>query len=209
MYGVLGIKLELSRCPHCSIARPNMVMKSGYSTTNYKQENYRYWKTYACETCGGVVLGSGYEDAQRNPNAVCYDLYPSTKMADEVIPEKPRSFLTQAMESIHAPSGAIMLCASSVDAMLKDKGYSNGNLYSRIDKASSDHLITNEMALWAHEVRLDANEERHAEEGKSMPDQKDAERCVDFVLALSEFLYVLPKKVEQGRRNIAKEKPEG
>jgi hypothetical protein len=39
-----------------------------------------------------------------------------------------------------------MLSASAVDAMLKVKGYKSGSLYSRIDKAAEDHMITSEMA---------------------------------------------------------------
>jgi hypothetical protein len=56
-----------------------------------------------------------------------------------------------------------MLAASAVDAMLKHKNYTVGSLKDRIDKAAKDHLITSEMAAWAHEIRLDANDERHAQ----------------------------------------------
>jgi Domain of unknown function (DUF4145) len=56
-----------------------------------------------------------------------------------------------------------MLAASAVDAMLKHKNYTVGSLKDRIDKAANDHLITSEMAAWAHEIRLDANDERHAQ----------------------------------------------
>ena len=51
-----------------------------------------------------------------------------------------------------------MLAASAVDSMLKEKGYKDGSLYKRIEQAAGDHLITAEMASWAHEVRLDAND---------------------------------------------------
>ncbi len=52
-----------------------------------------------------------------------------------------------------------MLAASSIDAMLKEKGYKVGGLYDRIKQAAKDHLITDEMAAWAHDVRLDANDQ--------------------------------------------------
>ena len=42
--------------------------------------------------------------------------------------------------------------------LLKDNGYKEGSLNSRIDSASKDHLITAEMAAWAHEIRLEAND---------------------------------------------------
>ena len=96
-----------------------------------------------------------------------------------------------------------MLAASSVDAMLKDRGYKEGSVYSRINKAAEDHLITKGMAEWAHEVRLDANEQRHADDSVQLPTEEDARRCVAFTRALGEFLFVLPARVERGRREAA------
>ena len=91
-----------------------------------------------------------------------------------------------------------MLAASAVDAMLKDKGYNEGSLYSRINEAKDDHLITEGMAAWAHNIRLDANDQRHADQGAGLPKQEDASRCLEFAQALGQFLYVLPARVERG-----------
>jgi len=91
-----------------------------------------------------------------------------------------------------------MLTASAVDAMLKAKGYSEGSLYIRIDKASKDHLITEEMAKWAHAVRLDANDQRHADEGSELPTEADAKRSIDFATSLAMFLFTLPARVSKG-----------
>jgi hypothetical protein len=82
--------------------------------------------------------------------------------------------------------------------MLKAKEYTDGSLYSRINKAAKDHLITQDMAQWAHDVRLDANEPRHADEEAPLPSQEDAQRCLDFAQALGEFLFVLPARVKRG-----------
>lgn len=91
-----------------------------------------------------------------------------------------------------------MLASSSIDAMLKNKGYTEGSLYSRINKAAKEHLITEEMSKWAHQVRLDANEQRHADEDFVLPSEGDAKKTIDFTLALAEFLFVLPSKVANG-----------
>jgi hypothetical protein len=115
------------------------------------------------------------------------------------MPAKAEAFLTQAIECVHAPSGAIMLCASAVDAMLKEKGLKSGVLYARIEKAVSDNLITKEMGFWAHEIRLDANDERHADDTAALPTELDAKRCIDFAKALAEFLFILPARIERGR----------
>lgn len=91
-----------------------------------------------------------------------------------------------------------MLTASAVDSMLKSKGYTEGSLYSRIDKAASDHVITEEMSKWAHAVRLDANDQRHADDSASLPTEADARRSIDFASALALFLFTLPARVAKG-----------
>jgi hypothetical protein len=93
-----------------------------------------------------------------------------------------------------------MLTASAVDAMLKSKGYKEGSLNTRIDAAAAAHLITSEMAAWAHEVRLDANDQRHADESSALPTPHDAAKCIEFANALAQFLFVLPTRVARGRK---------
>lgn len=132
-------------------------------------------------------------------NEVVNEVFPRAAGVDESVPEAPRQFLAQAIASRHAPAGAVMLAASAVDAMLKVKGYEQGNLYSRIGQAVADHLITAEMGAWAHEVRLEANGQRHADAEFSMPTAADADRVVSFASALAEFLFVLPARVARGR----------
>ena len=91
-----------------------------------------------------------------------------------------------------------MLAASAVDAMLKHRGLTEGSLYVRIEKAVEEHLITAEMSKWAHAVRLDANDQRHADQAASLPTEADAQRSIDFAAALGEILFVLPARVERG-----------
>jgi hypothetical protein len=127
------------------------------------------------------------------------EVWPERQSVPESIPGRAREYLGQAISSMHAPVGAVMLTASAVDAMLKDKGYKEGSLFSRIDSAAKDHLITAEMATWAHEIRLDANDQRHSDETAALPDAADAAKVVEFANALAQFLYVLPARVARGR----------
>ena len=124
--------------------------------------------------------------------------YPEQTAVDDLVPEQSRAFLQQAFESLHAPSGAVMLAASAVDAMLKLRDYVDGSLYARIEKAAADHVIAADMAQWAHEVRLDANDQRHADPSAALPSAADAQRAIDFAAALSELLFVLPARVQRG-----------
>jgi hypothetical protein len=186
-------RLDLKRCPHCNIANPNITKYDQFETDNANRSYPRIWVTYICQSCGGALIGS--RSKQYN---TALELFPEPKKVDDNLPYKAKQFLIQSLETIHAPAGSIMLSASSIDAMLKDKGYKEGNLYKRIEAAANDHLITEGMSKWAHQIRLEANDQRHADEDASLPTEEDAKRIVEFAFALAEFLYVLPNKVSRG-----------
>lgn len=190
--------ISLERCPHCSTAKPNLTQISCFDTNNSGGKFRRLWACYACRTCGGVVLTTAMINEKNQPQNI-HDIWPATASVDASIPRRAKQYLEQAIASIHAPSGAVMLAASAVDAMLKEKGLKEGNLYGRINTAATQHLITKEMASWAHEVRLDANDERHADEESELPNMDDATRTTEFALALAQFLFVLPSRVARGR----------
>ena len=190
---LLATQLNMNRCPHCNVDTPTLAFVHQLHTINYSNINQRFWRFYRCNRCGGIITACAL-----SWDGGVTEIYPSGVSVDEAIPERAREYLNQAMNSLSAPSGAVMLAASAVDAMLKAKNLKEGTLYSRIDKAAKEHVITTDMALWAHEVRLDANDERHSDESAVMPDSIDAKRCVDFALALAQFMFVLPAKVQSG-----------
>ena len=189
--------LTLNRCPHCRVDTPNLHLTAQIATRDSEGQHPRNWGFYVCSRCGGVVSGWHHEQSYV---VAPIEYFPGEKQLDVSIPDRARTYLDQARSNIHAPAGAVMLAASSVGAMLKNKGYTEGSLNSRIDKAAGDHLITSEMAAWAHEIRLDANDERHADEEAPLASGSDAEKAVEFATALAQFLFVLPARVERGRK---------
>ena len=121
---------------------------------------------------------------------------------------KARNYLKQAISTQHAPDASIMVCASAVDAMLKHKEYTKGSLYDRINEAVKDGLLTEAMGQWAHQIRLDANDPRHADERAPTPTAEGAALCIEFTKALAEFLFVLPSKVTRGLKAAIVADPE-
>lgn len=189
--------LEIDRCPHCGVDKPSLQQQGGgIETRDQAGANPRFWVVYVCKRCGGATLASAPgKDADYN------QIFPNPLMVHQTIPDPARSYLLQAASTQHAPSGSVMLAASSVDAMLKAKGYKDGSLYARIKEAAQDHLITEEMAQWAHDVRVEANDQRHVEEGKPLPDENDARHSLEFAIALAEFMFVLPARVQRGLKD--------
>lgn len=192
MPNLTAAPLGLDRCPHCNVDTPLLNFHSHVETKLYEHAK-RWWKFYICNRCGGVISAWSHVNG-----GTAVEIFPSSPEVDEALPERARAYLMQALNSLSAPAGAVMLAASAVDAMLKGKGLKEGTLYSRIDQAASDYLITKEMAAWAHDVRLEANDQRHADEASPIPNASAAKHAVDFAIALGQFMYVLPAKVKRG-----------
>lgn len=200
----LVAQLNLTSCPHCGVNKPTMTAQGQVlRSIPIVEGRARHWKAYFCARCGGAVIAGALADT-----ADVYEMYPTPTVINEAIPDTAQNYLQQAMNSLHAPAGAVMLCASAVDAMLKEKNCKKGTLNKRIDKATDDRLITEDMKKWAHNIRLDANEPRHADEKNPLPNDMDAKRCLDFALALAEILFVLPSRVTRGLEELSKEKKE-
>jgi DNA-directed RNA polymerase subunit RPC12/RpoP len=187
--------LKLNRCPHCSVDNPNLTIVYNFQTDSDNGNNPRLWSVYRCVRCGGVVTAScNSNDGVRN----VIEIYLEPATVNEILPPKVKSYLQQAIDSVFAPSGSVMLCASAVDAMLKEKGLKEGSLYTRINKAATEGLLTNEMAIWAHQVRLDTNDQRHSDTEAELPNVDNAKQAIEFARTLAEFLFVLPSKVTKG-----------
>ncbi len=201
---ILHDQLALERCPHCGIHRPHLNKQHQIATKDYGGARERYWRVYCCNSCGGLVIAASTWGFGKPVT----ESYPQPVVVEADLPERAREYLQQAIESTHAPDGAVMLASSAVNAMLKEKGLVKGNLYDRINEAVKSNLITAEMGLWAHDIRLEANLPRHANEAEPHADPEDAKRAINFAQALGEFLFVLPARVDRGRESV-KEDAEG
>ncbi|MFM0095641.1 DUF4145 domain-containing protein [Paraburkholderia nemoris] len=189
----------MQRCPHCYVDNPNLSRGMGPLTTRDSfQQSERQWTLFVCNRCGGCVMGaykmdSGFWEAWPDANAFSPD-----------IPAEPLDYLVQAAGSLNQPRASVMTSAGAVDSMLKAKGLVDGNLYARIKQAVEQHLLTPDMAEWAHDVRLDANDQRHADVAAVPPDFEDAKRCLEFAKALADILFVLPARVTRGKTSAHK-----
>ena len=193
---MLHNSLALESCPHCGIAHPYVGMpnQANWVQSIANDGKMRMWGVYACSSCGKLVVATG----DGGPGKQVTEVYPVPKSVAEEIPDKPKEFLRQAYRSLSAPAGAVVLCASSIDAMLKERGYAKGSLNARISEAVDAGLLNTEMGEWAHHVRLEANDQRHADKNAGFPTQEQAEQSIEFTEALAEILFVLPSRVQRG-----------
>lgn len=208
----MGNFLVLHRCPHCQIARPLLSRATlAYDNANKDQR----WAAYVCSYCDGVVTARGSLQTVRvstgRRQAVFVDkTFPDAKSVEEELPERARRYLEQAHQILgDSPDAAAVMASSSVDAMLKNKGFADRkkSLHNRIDEAVEAHLLTEDMAKWAHHVRFMSNSPRHADDDDPYVSPEQARTVVDFADALGEFLFVLPSRAERAISDV--KKPEG
>lgn len=205
----------IERCPQCGVAKPLLqkIDKAHKHYTNsdtYDPQEYWYFTT-RCSSCENHVLFYGKRpepdvksDSEPEGLSIVRS-FPELEQASDELPPMALKFFQQALESRHAPDGALMLAASSIDSMLKDKGFTEGSLFTRIGDATKSGLLTAEMEAWAHEIRLSANEPRHADDDFEGATTEDAEQIIAFAKALGEYLYVLPSRVRRWQSKAAEQ----
>lgn len=193
------------RCPHCNVADPLLTQIWSSFVKNTNDMTGRAYALYQCSRCNRVTMAEGLRvptDQNGSPAHRHYvkidALYPAPSLIDPSLPADARRYLKQAVETLHAPDASIVMAASAVDAMLKAKGYTTGNLYPRIGQAVADHVLTDGMAQWAHKVRLEANAVRHADAENTEPSMEDAKQVLQFASALGDFLFVFTARVADG-----------
>jgi hypothetical protein len=201
----MGPQIPLRRCPHCGVANPTIARLGGFEITPGQTASMRgrgnslIWHHYACQTCGGTISGATI----KLPNNSIFAqgrlvwIVPALRTVASSLPHRVAYYLAQAQETLTSPSASVVMSAAAVDAILKDKGYKDGSLHARIEKATEAGVITQAMALVAHDVRLDANAERHVDESEPPPSAEDAQRCYDFAEALAELIFILPARVKR------------
>ncbi len=63
--------LNLDRCPHCGVKKPNLSKQWKTVVANHSGQNRRLWYAYLCSWCGGIVTVSGNPE---NRNTI--EIYP-------------------------------------------------------------------------------------------------------------------------------------
>ena len=195
---IIGDLVGVYSCPHCSVANPQLKELWASKEPLYRGDVPvigRLWATYQCTSCSDVVLvkcaWSSRTAANKPWDDKKYDvdtIYPSAKIAHEDVPEPARTFLQQALEHVaRARRGCGNGWRSSRRDAQEEGAHRGELLYSRIDKALKDNLLTQGMADWAHNVRLGSNRPRHADEHEPHVVPEQAKQSVEFANRLEIF----------------------
>ncbi len=195
-YIKLGKNLDLNRCPYCNVDTPNLVFVQQHNFIG-TDDHGRVWGIYKCVKCAGMVIATNVRIQGQ-----LHEFYPKIQVLDESIPDRAKKYLYEAINTVHSPSASVVVCNSSVDAMLKELGYTDGSIYHRIEEATANHYITEDMRNWAHTIRISANEQRHSDLDSELPTMEDAKQLIEFAETLAMILFVLPSRINSGISNV-------
>ena len=189
--------LSLGRCPHCHVASPALVMMTQtdicIGAVNREPRRFGLWQ---CTSCGNCVADRINDRVGYSGKSVRTGVWPTETIgASEAIPEPARRYLQQAIDSISTPDGAVMLAASAILSMHKAKKYNKSKLFEAIKLAVADNALTPELEAWAHKLRLDSNDPRHADDDHPHKTTEEAKELVEFARMLGEIWFVLPAKI--------------
>ncbi len=216
--------LKVDRCPHCNVANPYMSCvfddigkpyKNEFGTPNSPRYSKCLWKVFICSSCDNRILTLQKQIGllERHMDDLFSRIFIWPKERDDInsiIPEGAKNYLQQARDTINAPDACVIMCASALDVMLQEKDIPDADtLNERILAAVEKGLITQDMASWAKQVRLEANNSRHPKKNKPPAKLEEAQQSLEFVETLAEILFVIPDRVTKGIKNTDKSKAAG
>lgn len=101
--------------------------------------------------------------------------------------------------SINANRSAVLLARTTVEAIAKEHGITDGSLYHKIEQMQQDGIIPNTLRDEAHEIRLLGNDMAHGDLNVPV-DEQDAADILGFLDSLLDYVYQLPMAVQKRRK---------
>lgn len=100
---------------------------------------------------------------------------------------------------INANRAAVLLARTTIEAIAKDKGVTEGLLFQKIDEMAKRDIITNQLRDEAHEIRHLGNDMAHGDLNVEI-NEEDAEDILGFLDSVIDYVYQQPIAIEKRKR---------
>ena len=200
--GYPGSDLALSRitCPFCT-ERGNFTIAHHAEKKKPNGRKILNFDTLECGSCRSYVLclwsaSDSHHDYKVLPWPLRVDKHP------EHWPEVVGRFWIQSRRNLHGENwdAATVMARSSMQAALRDRGATGANLKQEIDSLAKQGLLPPLMTDWANALRELGNDSAHPSPLQAPTSARDAQDIVQFLDFLLEYLYDLPRRIEEYRR---------
>lgn len=191
-------KLLTLDCPRCgtksvafTVRKEHFVKNNAW--TSYTMRRHTISEKYStCNICNYGVIVTFVDELFRS-------VVPETNLSTPLhLPDKVKRFFEQGtgnMETNWDAAGSMF--RKALDVSLKEKfPQIHGNLIKRIKNAASQNLLTQDLADWADQIRLEGNAAVHEDEPFSKEQAIDLASFTDLVLR---YMFTLPQMLKDAR----------
>lgn len=193
-------------CPFC-MEKGNF--KTVFHAEKKKANNSKKlnFDTLECGNCKGYVMalwsmspGMHRDSSPRHGYRVLPYPLKLEKWPD-AWPETVGRYWLQAKRSLSAENwdAAALMARSSLQAALREQQATGRSLKAEIDDLASKGVLPPVMREWSHNLRELGNESAHPSPDSPSTDPRDARDIVFFLDYLLEYLYTLPKTIQEYR----------
>lgn len=199
----------------CRIQCPFCYEKGSFSIEHHaekKKPNSRKvlnFDTLKCGNCAGYVM-SLWSRSRLSGSRGIYDyrILPFPLRVDEAPeywPDEIRRYWIQTQRSLQAENwdAAAVMARSAMQVALRSHNASGDNLKSEIISLANSGRLPPLMKEWSDNIRELGNDSAHPKPGQPPTAPEDAKDIVEFLDFLLEYLYTLPKRIQdyRSRRN--------
>ncbi len=187
-------------CPFCS-EKGNYEIEHHAEKKKPNGSKVLNFDTLKCGNCASYVMV--FWSASHDLHSYRVLPRPLTKLNKypEHWPEANIFQLLQAKRNLKDENwdAAVLMARSSLQASLRDQDATGNNLKQEIDDLAEKGILPNIMKDWAHTVRELGNESAHPQLDQEPTSAQDAKDIVGFMDYLFEYLYTLPKQINEYR----------
>lgn len=205
-YGQLGDSLAIYQieCAFCN-EKGDFKIVSQFQKKNPQSNKMLHFDTLRCENCVGYVMVLWSTDSSGGGTDLHdYKVLPWPIKIGEGSkhwPDEIKRFWKQAHSSIIGENwdAAALMARSALQAIMRDQKAVGKYLFNEIEDLSKKGQLPPIMKEFAEEVRELGNNSAHPKAGNLETSPKDAKDIVEFLDIVLDYLYDLPKKINDYR----------
>ncbi len=199
-------------CWRCGVRTHLSSYGTGFYISSASGSIIEVWNAFKCDNCSALSVASGQamgtnSHATRSPGEWLYEhpnveWYPISAIGKD-FPDVPQHIAEAASEaykchSVSAYRAAVQLARSVVEAVAKEKGITQGNIFGKINELFDRKFIREHIKDGAHEVRHFGNDMAHGD-FVSPVTIEEAELVLILMGEILEEVYQSPARVSKAQ----------
>lgn len=204
----------LAECPYCEAKVDGKVLASNHEQGEMLNELVSFLRCPSCRQSFTVVqeeVGIDPQDGESIYDAATR-VWPEPKRTIHwSLPEAVKISLIEADKSFRAAAymASAVMCGRALEAVCRHHKTKSQYLGGGLEELLEREIIDKRLFQWSQLLQRQRNIAAHASDEKIS--KQDAEDLIDFVLAISDYIFVLTDKFDKftARQEKAKSKAAG